>query len=52
MELIRNVCRERGIACLVNLHQVDAAARYTGFTVSRSSEKCSRNCSRKFRRRR
>jgi phosphonate transport system ATP-binding protein len=29
MELIRGVCRERGIACLVNLHQVEAAARYT-----------------------
>jgi phosphonate transport system ATP-binding protein len=29
MELIRNVCRERGIACLVNLHQVGAAVMYT-----------------------
>jgi phosphonate transport system ATP-binding protein len=30
MELIRNVCAEGEIACLVNLHQVDAALRYTG----------------------
>jgi phosphonate transport system ATP-binding protein len=29
MEIIRNVCAEREIACLVNLHQVDAALRYT-----------------------
>ena len=29
MELIRNLCAEREIACLVNLHQVDAAVRYT-----------------------
>ncbi|MDR1514152.1 MAG: phosphonate ABC transporter ATP-binding protein [Synergistaceae bacterium] len=29
MELIRNVCKEREIACLVNLHQVEAAAKYT-----------------------
>ncbi|MDR1508551.1 MAG: phosphonate ABC transporter ATP-binding protein [Synergistaceae bacterium] len=29
MELIKNICKEREIACLVNLHQVDAAARYT-----------------------
>jgi phosphonate transport system ATP-binding protein len=29
MELIRNVCAEQEIACLVNLHQVDAAVRYT-----------------------
>jgi phosphonate transport system ATP-binding protein len=28
MELIRNVCRRRGIACVVNLHQVDAAMKY------------------------
>jgi phosphonate transport system ATP-binding protein len=29
MELIRDVCRQRNIACLVNLHQVDAALKYT-----------------------
>jgi phosphonate transport system ATP-binding protein len=28
MELIRDVCRQRRIACIVNLHQVDAALRY------------------------
>jgi phosphonate transport system ATP-binding protein len=28
MELIRDVCRSRGIACIVNLHQVDAALKY------------------------
>jgi phosphonate transport system ATP-binding protein len=30
MDLIRDVCRENGIACIVNLHQVDAALKYTG----------------------
>jgi phosphonate transport system ATP-binding protein len=29
MELIRNICIEQEIACLVNLHQVDAAVKYT-----------------------
>ncbi|MDR1571404.1 MAG: phosphonate ABC transporter ATP-binding protein [Clostridiales Family XIII bacterium] len=29
MELIRDVCKEREIACLVNLHQVGAAVKYT-----------------------
>jgi phosphonate transport system ATP-binding protein len=29
MELIRTVCRRREIACIVNLHQVDAAMKYT-----------------------
>jgi phosphonate transport system ATP-binding protein len=29
MELIRDVARRREIACLVNLHQVDAALKYT-----------------------
>jgi phosphonate transport system ATP-binding protein len=29
MELIRNACAEGEIACLINLHQVDAAVRYT-----------------------
>jgi phosphonate transport system ATP-binding protein len=29
MELIRNICKEREIACLVNLHQIDAALKYT-----------------------
>ncbi|MDR1217099.1 MAG: phosphonate ABC transporter ATP-binding protein [Oscillospiraceae bacterium] len=28
MELIRDICKERGIACLVNLHQVDAALKF------------------------
>jgi phosphonate transport system ATP-binding protein len=28
MELIRDLCRESGIACLVNLHQVDVALRF------------------------
>ncbi|MDR0998906.1 MAG: phosphonate ABC transporter ATP-binding protein [Treponema sp.] len=28
MELIRNVSRRRRIACIINLHQVDAALRY------------------------
>ena len=28
MELIRDVCRDRNIACIVNLHQVDAAVKY------------------------
>ncbi|MDR2258277.1 MAG: phosphonate ABC transporter ATP-binding protein [Treponema sp.] len=28
MELIRDVCRRRAIACIVNLHQVDAALKY------------------------
>jgi phosphonate transport system ATP-binding protein len=28
MELIRDICRERGIACLVNLHQVDVALKF------------------------
>jgi phosphonate transport system ATP-binding protein len=28
MELIRDVCRQRNIACIVNLHQVDAAIKY------------------------
>ncbi|MDR0583306.1 MAG: phosphonate ABC transporter ATP-binding protein [Treponema sp.] len=28
MELIRDVCRRRSIACIVNLHQVDAALKY------------------------
>jgi phosphonate transport system ATP-binding protein len=28
MDLIRDVCRENGIACIVNLHQVDAALKY------------------------
>ncbi|MDR2304133.1 MAG: phosphonate ABC transporter ATP-binding protein [Treponema sp.] len=28
MELIRDVCRRRTIACIVNLHQVDAALKY------------------------
>ncbi|MDR2258799.1 MAG: phosphonate ABC transporter ATP-binding protein [Treponema sp.] len=28
MDLIRNVCREHAIACVVNLHQVDAALKY------------------------
>jgi phosphonate transport system ATP-binding protein len=28
MELIRNVCRKNNIACIVNLHQVDAALKY------------------------
>jgi phosphonate transport system ATP-binding protein len=28
MELIRNVCRRHAIACVVNLHQVDAAMKY------------------------
>jgi phosphonate transport system ATP-binding protein len=29
MELIRNVCRRHAIACIVNLHQVDAALKYS-----------------------
>jgi phosphonate transport system ATP-binding protein len=29
MELIRDLCRRRAIACIVNLHQVDAALKYT-----------------------
>jgi phosphonate transport system ATP-binding protein len=29
MELIRDVCRRHGIACIVNLHQVDAAIKYS-----------------------
>jgi phosphonate transport system ATP-binding protein len=29
MELIRDVCRRRAIACIVNLHQIDAALKYT-----------------------
>jgi phosphonate transport system ATP-binding protein len=33
MELIRNVRAEHGIACLVNLHQVDAAVRYTNRVI-------------------
>jgi phosphonate transport system ATP-binding protein len=28
MELIRDVCRRHTIACIVNLHQVDAALKY------------------------
>jgi phosphonate transport system ATP-binding protein len=28
MELIRDVCRQHHIACVVNLHQVDAAKKY------------------------
>ena len=28
MELIRDVCRRNNIACIVNLHQVDAALKY------------------------
>jgi phosphonate transport system ATP-binding protein len=28
MELICDVCRKRNIACIVNLHQVDAALKY------------------------
>ncbi|MDR2210864.1 MAG: phosphonate ABC transporter ATP-binding protein [Spirochaetaceae bacterium] len=28
MELIRDICRKRSIACIVNLHQVDAALKY------------------------
>jgi phosphonate transport system ATP-binding protein len=28
MELIRDVCRRNNIACIVNLHQVDAAVKY------------------------
>jgi phosphonate transport system ATP-binding protein len=28
MELIRDVCRSHTIACIVNLHQVDAALKY------------------------
>ncbi|MDR3173418.1 MAG: phosphonate ABC transporter ATP-binding protein [Treponema sp.] len=28
MELIRDVCRKNNIACVVNLHQVDAALKY------------------------
>jgi phosphonate transport system ATP-binding protein len=33
MELIRDVCRRHAIACVVNLHQVDAALKYTGRIV-------------------
>lgn len=29
MELIRDLCREKQIACIVNLHQVDVAMEYT-----------------------
>lgn len=29
MELIRDLCREKKIACIVNLHQVDVAMEYT-----------------------
>jgi phosphonate transport system ATP-binding protein len=29
MELIRDLCRRHDIACIVNLHQVDAALKYT-----------------------
>lgn len=29
MELIRDLCREKKIACIVNLHQVDVAIEYT-----------------------
>jgi phosphonate transport system ATP-binding protein len=29
MELIRDLCRRNNIACIVNLHQVDAALKYT-----------------------
>jgi phosphonate transport system ATP-binding protein len=29
MDLIRDVCRQREIACIVNLHQVDAALKYS-----------------------
>jgi phosphonate transport system ATP-binding protein len=28
MELIQDVCRRHGIACVVNLHQIDAALKY------------------------
>ncbi|MDR1929702.1 MAG: phosphonate ABC transporter ATP-binding protein [Treponema sp.] len=28
MELIRDICRQRNIACIFNLHQVDAAVKY------------------------
>jgi phosphonate transport system ATP-binding protein len=30
MELIRDICRRHTIACIVNLHQVDAALKYAG----------------------
>ncbi|MDR3147206.1 MAG: phosphonate ABC transporter ATP-binding protein [Treponema sp.] len=30
MELIRDVCRQRHIGCVVSLHQVDAAIKYAG----------------------
>jgi phosphonate transport system ATP-binding protein len=30
MELIRDVCRRHHISCIVSLHQVDAAIKYTG----------------------
>ncbi|MDR2616040.1 MAG: phosphonate ABC transporter ATP-binding protein [Oscillospiraceae bacterium] len=33
MELIRDICRESGIACLVNLHQVDVAMKFAGRIV-------------------
>jgi phosphonate transport system ATP-binding protein len=36
MELIRNVCRRHTIACIVNLHQVDAALRYADRIVGMS----------------
>ena len=36
MELIRDVCKEREIACLVNLHQVEAAAKYTDRIIGMS----------------
>jgi phosphonate transport system ATP-binding protein len=29
MELIRDVCRRHHISCIVSLHQVDAAIKYT-----------------------
>jgi phosphonate transport system ATP-binding protein len=33
MELIRDVCRKHNIACIVNLHQVDAALKYADRVV-------------------
>jgi phosphonate transport system ATP-binding protein len=36
MELIRDVARQHEIACLVNLHQVDAALRYAGRIIGMS----------------
>lgn len=39
MELIRDLCREKQIACIVNLHQVDVAMEYTDRIIGMNSGK-------------